>query len=162
MPKVTKTEIWKLVPELLAITEQGLPRPGGPARFVRLFQPRFAEAVRAGTKRQTIRPVPGRLPMVGDTISLRMWTGKPYRSKQALLRTEVIQSVKICCITREGIARQAPDGCLLQIAGVRIICENGSEADRFARDDGFKDFEEMRSWFERQHGLPFDGLIISW
>lgn len=159
---MTKTEIRRLVPALLDITEKGVRRPGGPGTFVRLFQTRFAEAVRSGVKRQTIRPLPRRLPMVGDILSLRTWTGKPYRSKQQILRIGTIQSVKICCITHEGIARQSPDGCLLQTIGVRAIFDHGEWADRFARDDGFADFSEMRSWFVKEHGLPFDGLIITW
>ena len=52
---------------------------------VRTFKPQFAPLVKAGTKRQTIRPMPKRerdIPKEGDLESWREWTGKPYRSKQ--------------------------------------------------------------------------------
>lgn len=52
---------------------------------VLLFQPRFANLVAAGTKRQTIRPT-RKIPIVrGDDLSLRQWQGLPYRSKQVEL-----------------------------------------------------------------------------
>ena len=41
---------------------------------VRMFKPQFAPLVKAGTKRQTIRPVPKRLPQPGDLESWREWT----------------------------------------------------------------------------------------
>jgi hypothetical protein len=58
-----------------------------------MFKPQFADLVEAGTKLQTVRPVPSRLPGPGDTISLRTWTGKPYRSKMRLLREARIKEV---------------------------------------------------------------------
>ena len=41
---------------------------------VRMFKPQFAPLVKAGTKRQTIRPVPKRLPQPGYLESWREWT----------------------------------------------------------------------------------------
>jgi hypothetical protein len=32
----------------------------------------------------------------------------------------------------------------------------------FAHADGFACWEEMRQWFENQHGLPFTGILIQW
>jgi hypothetical protein len=28
--------------------------------------------------------------------------------------------------------------------------------------DGFSCWEEMRQWFQHQHGLPFSGVLIRW
>jgi hypothetical protein len=50
-----------------------------------MFQDRFADKVRDGRKLHTIRKT-ARC-KVGDTLSLRRWSGTPYRSKQELLRT---------------------------------------------------------------------------
>jgi hypothetical protein len=33
---------------------------------------------------------------------------------------------------------------------------------QFAVADGFSCWEEMRQWFEHQHGLPFTGILIRW
>ena len=49
------------------------------------FKERFAEPVRSGAKRQTIRKSAGC--EVGDILSLRRWTGRPRHSKQELLYT---------------------------------------------------------------------------
>ena len=136
-------------------------------RFVRLFKPRFASLVRAGTKTQTVRPVPQRMPRAGDILDARQWSGLPYRSKQVKIGEYVISQVKICCIQTNGIFQQPPDGCLLAVVGARIICHPpGEPADRFARADGFTDWPEMLDWFRNEHGLKvgghFDGIIIYW
>ena len=31
-----------------------------------------------------------------------------------------------------------------------------------AVDDGFDSFAEMLEWFEKTHGLPFEGQLIQW
>ena len=33
---------------------------------------------------------------------------------------------------------------------------------RFAKQDGFDSWEEMRDWFKRRYGLPFEGVLITW
>lgn len=126
--------------------------------FVRMFSPRFAPLVESGAKLQTIRPTPKRMPQPGDTISLRCWTGKPYRSKQRVLREAVIAEVaEIELISND----------------VRWIINAEFEfgwdgpghddmMDHFARDDGFKHWPDMRDWFQQQHGLPFSGILIRW
>jgi hypothetical protein len=109
-----------------------------------LFQERFAPLVAAGSKRQTIRQT-ARC-KVGDWVSLRRWTGKPYRSKQEVLRTDVC--------TRVMPVRVDPD--VLFLDGIKM------RQNFFARRDGFKDWAEMREWFEAVHGLPFLGWLIEW
>jgi hypothetical protein len=137
-------------PELLEACA-GIPRPGGPARFVRLFQPRFADLVERGEKRQTIRPIPKRIPRVGDRLSLRAWTGKPYRSKQRVLREAKVISIKIFSMSDAGIS--------LWTGG---YWEYTTDPNAFAQADGFKNLAEMREWFRRDHGLPFEGIAIWW
>jgi len=140
----------------------GLARPGGSANFVRMFKPRFAKLVKAGKKLQTIRPLPKRIPRRGDTLSLRRWKGKPYRSRQIILRESTVDRIEVCRIQEEGIYAPPGDGSLLAISGVKYILYKDDSANRFARADGFKDWNEMREWFRTEHGLPFDGVIIFW
>lgn len=117
--------------------------------FVRMFKPQFAPLVEAGTKLQTVRPTPKRVPQAGDRISLRAWTGKPYRSKQRVLRESIIEKVEPIRITTAGIyVSERPLGL--------------DTEQRFARADGFRSWVEMREWFENTHGLPFEGIIIYW
>lgn len=119
--------------------------------FVRMFKPQFAPMVEAGTKRQTVRPVPKRIPMPGDSISLRAWDGKPYRSKQRVLRESLITAVHGVQITVDGWV------CL---DGIRI--KTRSEIEAFAQADGFATPELMLEWFRATHGLPFTGIVINW
>lgn len=59
-----------------------------------LFQRRFAPLVESGAKLQTIRLPRKRTIHAGDTLSLRTWTGAPYRSKQRPLRTATCTAVR--------------------------------------------------------------------
>lgn len=120
-------------------------------KFVRLFQPRFAALVATGDKTQTIRPVPKRMPKPGDIIDCREWTGKPYRSKQKKLGEFKIRSVEVVGFDTNYYG---------------IVNEHATSykplLHQFARADGFRDWPEMLEWFEREHGLPFRGILIRW
>jgi hypothetical protein len=122
-----------------------------PRRFVRMFKPQFAALVKSGKKRQTVRPTPkGRMPVAGDTIEMRQWTGMPYRSKQRLLGESTIVHVERISIDRTALIKNGGNYFGL------LIC------DEFARADGFKDFADMVQWFDETHGLPFQGIVIYW
>lgn len=129
--------------------QRALARGAGCAHFVRMFKPRFAEMVENGTKLQTVRPTPKRMPHPGDTISLRCWTGLPYRSKQRVIRESIIAAVRLIEI----------DTCAITIDGVRL---RHLEEEEFAMADGFSGIIEMTDWFREQHDLPFRGVVISW
>lgn len=121
-------------------------RPKPVASFVRMFKPRFAPLVESGAKLQTVRPLPARLPQPGDRISLRTWTGLPYRSKQRILRESIIERVAFCNIGTAGIR----------------LDDYHVPPDDFARADGFRDFADLLAWFEETHALPFAGIAIFW
>jgi len=119
---------------------------------VLMFQDRFAGKVRDGSKPHTMRGQARCKP--GDVLSLRRWTGKPYRSKQELLRTET-------CIGVETIHMENVPG-----RGF-AVWENGHGQtqeliERLASDDGFDSAEDMAEWFIDTHGLPWDGFLIRW
>ena len=109
------------------------------------FQPRFATLVRRWAKTQTMRKKARCKP--GDTLSLRQWSGRPYRSKQVLIKEVVCKSVAPVCVDKRD--------------GVTVDGEHVDEED-FARADGFEDFFEMLVWLDATHGLPFHGELISW
>jgi hypothetical protein len=116
---------------------------------VRMFKPQFAPLVESGEKCQTVRPTPKRMPKTGDRISLRMWTGKPYRSKQRVIRESVLTEISPVKISAVAIV---VDGCVLRPA----------EEWAFARADGFTTPQDMLDWFSFTHGLPFEGVVIKW
>lgn len=116
---------------------------------VTMFQERFAEAVTAGTKRQTIRPISKRPPRVGEARSLRQWSGKPYRSPQVTLRNVTITRIDIITITNNG-------------ACINSRPLQAQELELLAKNDGFPDWPTMLAWFRTTHTLPFTGNIIHW
>lgn len=127
-------------------------------RFVRMFKPQFAEPVRLGIKLQTIRPTPKRMPRVGDIIDCRMWSGKPYRSKQVRLCEGRITEVSGVHITGCNFVLRLQSGRVVNQWEIADIWTRHA----FAQDDGFRDWWDLTSWFRGQHGLPFDGILIKW
>jgi hypothetical protein len=121
---------------------------------VRMFKPQFAPLVESGVKCQTVRPKPKRMPKAGDRISLRMWTGKPYRSKQRVLRESEIVQVQSIWFNGVTILLDDPKG------EKGLLPRAVEEA--FARADGFENLKAMSDWFEANHGLPFEGIVIKW
>ena len=116
--------------------------------IVKLFKPQFSPLVESGLKLQTVRPTPKRMPKPGDRISLREWTGAPYRSKQRVLREAKIVSIQPIRMD-----------LWISING-EVLTVRRAEA--FARADGFASLYEMTCWFEDTHGLPFEGVVIKW
>lgn len=122
-----------------------------PKRVVLMFKPRFAPLVKAGTKKQTIRPLGKRKVEPGMIADCREWIGKPYRSKQRSLRESKILEVAEVEIRKDGIHAEQ-----------EFLQELYSSVGQFARADGFSTWSEMRDWFEKEHGLPFKGRMILW
>jgi hypothetical protein len=132
-----------------------------PRRWVKMVSPQFCTAVETDAKRQTVRPLPkGQWPMAGDLISLRAWTGKPYRSKQRVLREGTITKVEGCNVHADGVELGAGTMRVFWMGekGKRAMCLYS-----FARHDGFADWPEMKAWFLATHKtLPFEGVVIQW
>jgi uncharacterized protein YqfB (UPF0267 family) len=117
-----------------------------------LFQDRFAELVRAGTKRQTIRQSARCQP--GDTLSLRRWTGKPYRSRQ-----ETLCQVDCAEVVPIQIEIDVPELTMVKVGEAWLT---GEQRNALAIEDGFLNWAAMHEWFHRHHGLPFYGVVIRW
>jgi len=133
-----------------------------PVRVV-MFKPQFAPLVEAGTKRQTIRPTPKRPIPVGRMLSLREWRGKPYRSKHRLLREA--RCTRVCSVRLgHNRARNGPeDRSGMMVAGRELVTRrHDDECYAFAKADGFACMYDMLRWFEKTHGLPFEGVLLKW
>lgn len=112
------------------------------------FKKRFSAAVKSGEKRQTIRAkrADGRNPHPGDRLHL--YTG--LRTKSCVKLGEAIcTSVEEISIDMHGI----------NLSGRWLLV---AERQEMARADGFDCFQCMLDFFEREHGFPFDGLLIRW
>lgn len=117
---------------------------------VLMFKDQFAPLVTLGAKRQTIRPQRKRPIKPGDMLDFRRWTGKAYRSKQEKIGSGVCISVNQC---RVSLAMMEYGHS--KIHDMRIL-------HRMARADGFRNWWDMTEWFQAQHGLPFEGILIRW
>ena len=117
------------------------------AHFVRMFMPQFAALVKSGVKLQTVRKIPKRMPKAGDKISLRAWSGLPYRSPQTVLAESEITKVETVTIDRDLLI-------------VTPFCPRTRLS--FAQADGFASWDELVAWFESTHALPFEGIVIYW
>lgn len=122
-----------------------------------LFQRRFWDKVLVGEKRQTIRRSARCAP--GDTLSLRGWSGLPYRSRQVVLGGAVCERV----LPVEIHLGLRPEGMLVRLDGVEIDFQAAWE---LAVADGFEAYSDMLRWFHKfgglRHGMPFVGEAIRW
>ena len=112
------------------------------------FRPKFETKVISGEKKQTIRPVPKQPIMVGDR--LRLYTGLRQKWKTSLLREGLVITVAPICINED--LEIWINGTLLDANEAKII----------ARADGFSELTLMLHWFLKEHGLPFEGVLIRW
>jgi hypothetical protein len=62
---------------------------------------------------------------------------------------------KVAAITIKEHAVELKDS-----KGGRVYIQNG--LDDFARNDGFKHWEDMKAYWLKTEGLPFKGIIIYW
>ena len=102
------------------------------------FKPQFAPLVESGAKTQTIRKA-NRF-KIGDTVQL--YTG---------------QRTNLCRKLGEGVVEVVLP---FYISRSPMLCRDAYAA--IAKADGFANAEEMVDWFEKQHGLPFEGWLIRW
>lgn len=124
-----------------------------------LFARQFAPLVFTGWKNCTIRRHRYDRPVsVGERMSLRAWSGLPYRSKQVRIRDITVMSVEdlsiYWCTEWDGshtldvrIGRQKIDWFTLE---------------RIAKEDGFPSTVAFLKWFVPTENSFFCGRIIRW
>ena len=117
------------------------------------FQSRFEHAVATGRKRQTIRQwrKDGRIPKPGQTAHLFV-----------LMRTKACRRIgRAPIVSVDEVRLMAHRGGWLAIkVNGRVLSREIVQA--FVRADGFANEQEMRVFFAKTYGLPFDGLLIAW
>lgn len=112
------------------------------------FQAQFADAVASGAKRQTIRATGKRRhARAGDPLQL--YTGMRSKSCRKLLDAVCVQAVPVH-ISEDGAVTWAGS----QLPGAQVAS--------LALQDGFQDVAAFLDFFRTQHGLPFQGVCISW
>lgn len=115
-----------------------------------LFQKQFVPKILDGSKHTTIRCKARCKP--GDELSLRYWSGKPYRSKQVEFKRVICKSVAPIQVGIGGIVMDST-----------TMLDGSPDVESIAKADGFDTFWLMRCWYQDNHGnLPFSGELISW
>lgn len=130
-------------------------------RWVRLFQPEFRLPIVRGEKVGTIRPKSVQEPQLGDVIDCRMWSGKPYRSKQVKISEHIIVGVYPVVIHVGGMIVSIPAKKLDRIM-YQESAKGRRKLDLIAQGDGFQSWKEMQAWFAARYDLPFRGTWIYW
>lgn len=115
------------------------------------FQLMFAPRIKAGTKKHTIRAT--KRCSVGD--SMHMFTGlrTPFCNRIGEAPCIVVYEVEI---TQENVVVLPKKACT---AGY-YLSEDGKP--EFAKMGGFDSWEEMVSFYEKHHGLPWRGWLHGW
>lgn len=85
----------------------------------------------------------------GDKFSPRVWSGKPYNSKQIIIAPD-IEIVKVWSISKDLISKN------FYINGIEQEADNLLE---LAKNDGLS-LSDLLLWF--QYPKPFVGQIICW
>jgi hypothetical protein len=114
------------------------------------FRPRFARPIADGTKGGTIRADRKRHARPGE--ELQLYAGMRTRQCRLIRRAR--------CLGVEPIAlklRGHPE--IVLRGGVPILFRGASALDRFARFDGFRDFDEMAGFWDED---VFDGWHVRW
>ena len=124
------------------------------------FQERFAPLVESGEKRQTIRAYrkDKRDPKVGDTLYL--YTGMRTKACRKLMESR-------CTDVRRFEIHVTDEGGLYWLLGEDATDDHcqvltTDECAQIAIADGFNGHYAMTDWFDKTHGLPFEGLLIRW
>jgi hypothetical protein len=111
------------------------------------FNPIFASPVECGWKKQTIRAKRKNRPRVGQTSYC--FTGMRTKKCQRLGAWEILRVVDV---------HMLPNAIFLD----GQVFRHRHNLDSFAKKDGFHSWVEMRIWFNRTHGLPFNGDLVLW
>lgn len=117
------------------------------------FKTRFAEAIVAGTKRQTVRANRKRHARPGEMLQL--FTGMRTRQCRKIVEVKCrhVRSIAI------SVGPEKIDA--LEVESWPFITTEGLEA--FARQDGFASLADMHAFWLAEHGVGlFEGVLILW
>lgn len=112
----------------------------------------FKDKILSGEKRQTIRKVRKNPIKVGDRLQL-YWYQRSANNE--LLFDTVCTDIVPVRIEENQVSYFVK--CSKNVLEKLI-----KNLDKFAIADGFDNWNHMRNWFQKEHGLPFEGVLIEW
>lgn len=127
------------------------------------FKKRFAPKVRNGRKRQTIRTY-RKYPIVpGETLYLYTGLRTKYSEKLKEVRCKAVYNITISFYNNYVSYENEIYSCYI---------DNPKELNRFAKQDGFLHWSDMRDFWIQTHGVRkgntkvilkvFKGILITW
>lgn len=114
----------------------------------------FKDKVLSGAKRQTIRGK--RKHPIKEGERLYLWW-KQRTSEREKLGEADCELVLDIVIEKGGYLIRDPHDKM-----TREFYSNTDSRDAFAIADGFDNWQQLEEFFERTHGLPFEGVLIQW
>lgn len=124
-------------------------------KHILMFGNEFAKSILSGEKFQKTGPVSMRKIRAGDTLSLRQWEGKPYRSKQIVLRDCTAVSCDPVMVNYDGLYYRP-------LGGDMVIKFPDADALEYANVEGFANVEDMVKSLSRQFTIPLECEAIRW
>lgn len=117
------------------------------------FKAQFAPLIKSGQKLQTIRALGKRRPpMPGEPLQL--YTGMRTKQCQKLLDPDPL------CVSVEPVKIHILSGHEVTVGERRLT--KFDELTNFAAADGFESAQAFFDFFQNTHGLPFEGILITW
>lgn len=120
------------------------------------FQPQFVDPIRSGRKRHTVRAI-GKRRHARPGEALQLYTGMRTRSCR-------LQARAVCEKVAPIDIYFCDDAELDYLVIDDVQFRTPLHRNTFARDDGFKDWTELRAFWRKHHPKidAFDGVIIFW
>lgn len=115
------------------------------------FNQRFADRVERGEKTHSIRPVRKQPAQWMPGRRVHLFTAMRTRHCRRLGCGEIIGLYDIS-ISDFGF----------EVLGYGDAIVDTASLDAFARQDGFDNWQDFRSYFRDQYGLPWSGTLIVW
>lgn len=123
------------------------------------FKKQFADAIREGSKGQTIRKRRKYPIKVGDSLTL--YTGMRTKKCELLQMTTCTRIRKVLIEEVMDHLTDASDAL-----GYRVFVDgkllNRKQGTALASVDGFKSLDEFIEFFKRQYGFPLTAELIEW
>lgn len=131
------------------------------------FQPWKADILEANESNQTMRPLRkgGKQIQVGDKLYLfRNFRTKrvKYLKVKNCLYDKRGKPYVICKSVEKILIRESYVFTNAKLIFINDIYMDNRLYNRFAKEDGFNNAISMIDFFEKQYGLPFEGVLIKW
>lgn len=124
------------------------------------FQARFADAVQFGSKRQTIRAI-GKRSHATPGQPIQLYTGQRTKACRKLITPDPVCTAVHSIRIEKFPAKNKHDRDFFQmyLDGETMFRH---EVRELALKDGFVSPEDFYQFFDKTHGMPFEGVLIRW